>query len=268
MDRFRFFSKTYKDAEGVTRIKYKDSGGKIGSKIYFDIKAFSNASEYASAQNFYDDILEASNGLGSVVMYQNYYYAQMIETGESDFSVAKLFIICRFSNSIYSAMRLACMGLVLDAIGCLKTAFEALQYSRLISLDPSEAPTFLDPEKSLRPVEVRKRLEILGHDVEYARQRYSMLSTFAHIGGTGETLTLEQIDENVSFRIGGYVDPELQRGVIRDCHKATGELIAFSAGVRQENVKKYHQTIKDWSAEGLSPDEIMKRIPDLIKEHS
>lgn len=153
-------------------------------------------------------------------------------------------------------------------MGCLKTAFEALQYSRLISLKPEEASTFLDPEKSLRPVEVRKRLEALGHDAEQARKRYSMLSTFTHVGGTGETLTLEQIDENVSFRIGGYIDPDLQRGIIRDCHTAAGELIAFSAGVRQENVEKYHQTIKDWNSEGISPEEIMRRIPDLVKAHS
>ncbi|TJX65990.1 MAG: hypothetical protein E5W21_10505 [Mesorhizobium sp.] len=160
------------------------------------------------------------------------------------------------------------MGLILDSMGCLKTAFEALQYSRLISLKPDEAPTFLDPEKSLRPVEVRKRLEAVGHDVEGARKRCSMLSTFAHVGGMGETLTLEQIDENVSFRIGGYIDPDLQRGIIRDCHRATGELIAFSAGVRQENVEEYHQTIKDWNSEGISPEEIMRRIPDLVKAHS
>lgn len=267
MDYFRFFSKTYKDKEGVTRIKYKDSG-KVSDKIFYDLKSFSNACEYASAQNFHEDIMKASRGLSSVVLYQDYYYAKIVNEGETDFAIAKLFIICRFSNSIYAAMRLACMGLILDAIGCLKTAFEALQYSRLISLDPDEAPTFLDPDKSLRPVEVRKRLENLGHDVEQARQRYSILSTFAHIGGTGETLTLEQIDENVSFRIGGYVDPELQRGIVLDCHKATGELIAFSAGVRQENVEKYHQTIKAWDAEGIAPEEILRRIPDLIKENS
>ncbi|AZO55317.1 MULTISPECIES: hypothetical protein [unclassified Mesorhizobium] len=91
---------------------------------------------------------------------------QIHNDGETDFLVEKLFIICRFSNSIYAAIRLACMGLILDSMGCLKTAFEALQYSRLISLKPDEAPTFLDPEKSLRPVEVRKRLEAVGHDVE------------------------------------------------------------------------------------------------------
>lgn len=160
------------------------------------------------------------------------------------------------------------MGLVLDAISCLKTAFEALQYSRLISLSPEEASTFLDPEKSLRPVEVRKRLEKLGHDVDQARDRYSILSTFAHVGGAGETLTLERINENVAFRIGGYIDVELQREILQNCDKAIGEFIAFNAGVRQENVEVYHQTIRAWDAEGISADEILRRIPELMKENS
>ena len=264
MDRFRFFGKTYKDKYGVTRIKYKNSGA-VSDRIYYDLKSFSNACEYASSNNFNEEIMLASRGLSSVILYQDYYYHRMISEGETDFAMAKLFIICRFSNSIYAAIRLACMGLILDGIGCLKTAFEGLQYSRLISLDPSVATIYLDPDEPLRPVEVRKRLEKLEHDVDSAKERYSTLSKYAHIGGIGESLVLEHIDDDVSFRIGGYVDPELQSGIVRDCYRATGELIAFSAGVRQENVEKYHQTIREWYTEGLSPEEIMRRIPNLVE---
>ncbi|AVX03443.1 hypothetical protein MXMO3_00912 [Maritalea myrionectae] len=267
MDKFRFFGKTYKDQSGVTRIKYRDNG-RLDSKIYFELKKFSNACEYASSHNFHETLLEASHGLSCVIMYQDYYYAQIVHDDESDYSVAKLFIVCRFSNSIYASMRLACMGLILDSIGCLKTAFEALQYSRLISLKPDEASTFLDPDHSLRPVEVRKKLQQLEHDAEHARDKYSMLSTFSHVGGTGEMLTLEEIDDDVSFRVGGYVDPSLQEKLVKDCHLATGEFIAFNSGIRQENVERFHQTIKDWIAEGATPKDIANQIKNLVNELS
>lgn len=81
-------------------------------------------------------------------------------------------------------MRLACMGLILDGVACFKTAFEALQYGRLISLKTEQAATFMNVDRSLRPVEVRRELEKLGHSVEIARRQYSMLSTFSHVGGT------------------------------------------------------------------------------------
>jgi hypothetical protein len=106
----------------------------------------------------------------------------------------------------------------------------------------------------------------MGHDVERARQKYSMLSTFSHIGGTGETLILEDIGGNVAFNIGNYLDPSLQKSIIQDCHKACGEFIAFSNGIRHENVETYHRTIKNWIAEGLPWDEILRRIEKLMVE--
>jgi hypothetical protein len=151
-------------------------------------------------------------------------------------------------------------------LACLKTAFEALQYVRLISLDPKFASNFMDVEKSLRPVEVRKQLEKMGHDVEFTRKKYAMLSTFSHIGGVGETLILEDIGGNVAFKIGGYLDPSLQKRIIQDCYKACGEFIAFSIGIRHENVEIYHRTIKEWIAEGLSSEEMLPRIERLMTE--
>jgi hypothetical protein len=158
------------------------------------------------------------------------------------------------------------MGIILDSIACLKTAFEALQYVRLLSLDPKFSSSLMDVEKSLRPVEVRKHLERMGHNVELARKKYAMLSTFSHIGGTGETLILEDIGGNVAFKIGGYLDSGLQKSIIQDCHKACGEFIAFSIGIRHENIEIYHRTIKEWIAEDLSSEEILRRIETLMAE--
>jgi hypothetical protein len=67
---------------------------------------------------------------------------------------------------------------------------------------------------SSRPVEVRKHLEEMGHDVEATRKKYAMLSAFSHMGGTGETLVMEDIGDNVAFTIGGYLDPRLQRSIV------------------------------------------------------
>jgi hypothetical protein len=258
--------KTFKDKDGWTKVKVPEIE-RLNSGIYFDYKAFSDLAEYASGRNFRSELIEASHSLSCVISYRNRYQHEIDERGEQDaVTVAKMFIVCRFANSIYATMRLACMGLILDGVACFKTAFEALQYGRLISLEPEQAPTFLDVEKSLRPVEVRRELEKLGHNVDIARTQYSMLSTFSHVGGTGETLTMEAIEGNVAFKIGGYVDPVLQRRLITDCHKACGEFIAFTIGIRHENVERYHQTIKNWIAEGLPTKEILRRIEGLIQE--
>jgi hypothetical protein len=255
--------KTYRDKDGWTKVREPEIE-RLNSLIYFDYKERSDLYDLASNRNFKGELNEASHGLSTVIMYRNMYQLEINEKGEEDIVlIAKMFIVCRFANSIYACLRLACMGMILDSIACLKTAFEALQYARLISLDAKFASNFMDTEKSLRPVEVRKQLEKLGHDAERARKKYSMLSTFSHLGGTGETLILEDVGGNVAFKIGGYLDPNLQRSIIQDCHKACGEFIAFSIGIRHENVEAYHSTIKGWIAEGLSSEDLFRRIETL-----
>jgi hypothetical protein len=237
----------------------------LGSSVYFSYKDFSELCEYVSSRNFAAELAEASHGLACVVAYRNLFQHELNSRADDDeVLIAKIFLTCRFANSIYASMRLACMGMILDGISCLRTAFEALQYARLIFLEPNFAADFMHAEKSLRPVEVRKRLEALGHDVDLAKKKYSMLSRFSHVGGTGETLTAEGLEDKIAFKIGGYVDADLQKGIILDCHKACGDFIAFSGGIRHEHVERYHATIKGWVSEGLSADEIMQRIFSLI----
>lgn len=259
----RFF-KIYKDKDGWSKVNSPEIEH-LNSAIYFDYKRFSDLAEYASGKNFESKLKEASHALSCIIAYRNMYQLRINERGEEDATtVANIFIVCRFANSIYATMRLACMGLILDGVACFRTAFEALQYGRLISLKPELASTFMDVEGSLRPVEVRKELERLGHNVDLARKQYSMLSTFSHVGGLGETLTTEDIGGNVAFKIGGYLDPPLQKRLITDCHKACGEFIGFTIGIRHENIDRYHQTIKTWIAEGLAQEEILQRIQTLI----
>jgi hypothetical protein len=266
MNVLKRFLKIYREKNGWIKVKTPKTEY-LNSRIYFDYKELSDLYDYASNKNFKKELDEASHGLSSVIMYRNTYQLEINERGEEDVVlIAKMFVVCRFANSIYATLRLACMGMILDSVSCLKTAFEALQYARLISLDPKFASNFMDVEKSLRPVEVRRHLERMGHDVELARKKYAMLSTFSHIGGTGETLILEDIGGNIAFKIGGYLDPGLQRSIIQDCHKACGEFIAFSIGIRHENVETYHRTIKEWIAEGLSSEEMLRRIKKLMVE--
>lgn len=264
MNILKRFNKFYRDKDGWTKVKRPEIEY-VNSRIYFDYKELSDLYETASStKNFKTELAEASHALSTIIMYRNMYQSDLNERGEEDIVlVAKMFIVCRFANSIYACLRLACMGLILDAATCLKTAFEALQYGRLISLDQTFAASFMDPDGSLRPVEVRKHLEKMGHNVEAARKKYAMLSTFTHMGGTGETLVMEDISGNVAFTIGGYLDPNLQRRIVQDCHKACGEFIAYSIGIRAENVERYHGTIKQWIAEGLSKDEMLPRIEKL-----
>jgi hypothetical protein len=126
--------KTYRDKNGWLKVKMPEIEH-LHSRIYFDYKDISDLNEFASSKNFEKELAEASHGLFSVVMYRNMYQLEINERGEEDqVLIAKMFLVCRFSNSIYSALRLACMGMILDSISCFKTAFEALQYVRLISL--------------------------------------------------------------------------------------------------------------------------------------
>jgi hypothetical protein len=263
---FRRFNKFYRDKDGWTKVK-RSEVEYLHSRIYLDYRELSDLYDAASDRNFKTELDDASHGLFTVLMCRNGYQLEWGERGEGDVVLtAKMFLVCRFVNSTYACLRLACMGLVLDATACLKTAFEALQFIRLISLDETFASSFMDSDKSLRPVEVRRHLQRMGHDVEGTQKKYAMLSKFSHLGGTGETLTLEDIGGSAAFVTGGSIDPHLQRSIIRDCHRACGEFIAYSIGIRAENVEKYHGTIKRWIAEGLSSQEILQRTERLIVE--
>jgi hypothetical protein len=115
--------KVYRDKSGWMKVRMPEIE-RLNSRIYFDYKRFSDLYDYASSQNFKSDLDEASHGLFAVVMYRNMYQLELNDRGEEDtVLVARMFLVCRFANSIYAALRLACMGMILDSTACLKTAF-------------------------------------------------------------------------------------------------------------------------------------------------
>src|SRR5258706_4765325 len=105
------FLKIYHDKDGWTKVKTPEVEH-LNSRIYFDYKELSDLYDYASHKNFKSELDEASNGLSTVIMYRNMYQIEINEKGEEDtVLIAKMFIVCRFTNSIYASLRLACIEL-------------------------------------------------------------------------------------------------------------------------------------------------------------
>ncbi len=169
---FKRLFKMHRDKNGWLKVKLPEIEH-LHSRIYFDYKSISDLNEFASSENFKKELAEASHGLSSVIMYRNMYQLELNERGEQDqVLIAKMFLVCRFSNSIYSALRLACMGMILDSISCLKTAFEALQYVRLISLDTRFASNFMVFKKRSLTTAIRLAAS-LSHSVTVSGMKMS-----------------------------------------------------------------------------------------------
>jgi hypothetical protein len=93
MDFLARWLKTYRDTKGWLRIKLPEIE-RLHSRIYFELRDFSDLAEYASSKNFGKELNEASHALASVTMYRNFYQLELNKNGEEDVvSMAKLFIV-------------------------------------------------------------------------------------------------------------------------------------------------------------------------------
>ena len=228
---------------------------------------FSYRTETASEKNTKEEFYWIKNSISVLLMFHGF-YLENIEDGAKEDSpeIAQMMLLCRFTNAIYATTRLTMMGLILEAMGMLRMAIEALQLARLINIEPSFSKPYMDPNQALRPVEVRKELEKLGHDVSKARAQYATISATAHAGGLGESLLLEPLGEGIGFNIGGYVDAGLQQKILSTCNTAVGEYVAFHSGIRQEDVEEYHQIIKKMHEDNRNDPEILQKISALAAD--
>ncbi|MHB1109606.1 MAG: hypothetical protein ACYCZU_04720 [Devosia sp.] len=250
--------------DGAFRAKFPHEMS-LDSKTFGRMVQFSADTEDATRRNLSPEVEQLENAIATALMYHGLYLSRISDGDEDTLEIAQLMLLCRFTNALYATARLTMMGLVLEAMGMFRSALEALQLARLVHLDGTFAKSYLHPSEALRPVEVRKELEKRGHDVQKARAQYSSLSTTSHIGGFGESLLLEPVEDGVAFNIGGYVDVSLQRRLLVDCHLAIGEYVAFHAGVRQEDVDVYHAQVKAIIARTGDVRLALAGIGDLIE---
>jgi len=91
----------------------------------------------------------------------------------------------KFFNHWYSTLLLCEAGLMVDALGCERSALETMAYHWLIRLEPSEVDPYHEG-RVLKPVEVRKRLEKAGANVDFLRASYAFDSGMTHVGREDE----------------------------------------------------------------------------------
>jgi hypothetical protein len=121
--------------------------------------------------------------LGYAIVIPAYARALASESGEDDRLSNKVVLVlsARFNNSIFGTIRMISFCMWPEAFMLYRAAFEVLQYQRLLGIEPAYGKTFFD--SPLSPVEVRRTLEKVGHDVEAIRNQYRALSGWAHVGG-------------------------------------------------------------------------------------
>lgn len=126
----------------------------------------------------------------------------------------RLMLIGRMMNHLYAEFLLIERGLSLDAQNAARSAIESTAWYWLVCIQPAAADDY-DTESSPRPVEIRKRLEKEGVDVEEIRDAYSNYSHVAHVGNKLDRI---QVDWSTQSRvlIGGSENAEFQNAMFNE----------------------------------------------------
>jgi hypothetical protein len=120
----------------------------------------------------------------------------------------RMALATRFFNHLLSQMLLTERGLFLDASNSSRSATETTAFYWLVCLDSSAACLY---DKSLRPVEIRKKLETLNIDVSELRGFYSHQSGVAHVGGPYDNMQIRwNGNNNGELSVGGGANNELE----------------------------------------------------------
>jgi hypothetical protein len=96
-----------------------------------------------------------------------------------------MMLACKLFNHVYSAIVLAEYGLIVDSILCGRNALETVAFHWLMQIDENAVNEYLNNEIP-RPVDVRKRLEKKGVDINQIRKLYASDSQVTHVGRDGE----------------------------------------------------------------------------------
>lgn len=118
----------------------------------------------------------------------------------------RLMLACKLLNHVYSGLILAESGLIVDAILCERNALETIAFHWLVCIEENAAEEYLHNDIP-RPVEVRKRLETHGVDIEPIRDLYTSGSQATHVGRNGERFQTEWLNSSTGklFVGGAYL---------------------------------------------------------------
>jgi hypothetical protein len=139
----------------------------------------------------------------------------------------KMMITARFINNMFSALLLTERGLLLDAFNSIRSGIEATAFYWLVCKDETTASLY-DAEKSPRPVDIRKRLEALGVDIETLHSLYDVTSTIAHVGNPYDQIQIRwEQGSDGKLLIGGGRSPDVQNALLEDMLRAVLWFVRF-----------------------------------------
>jgi hypothetical protein len=126
----------------------------------------------------------------------------------------RLALTARFINHQFSQLLLIERAFLLDAFNCARVALETTAFYWLVLKDPAAA-AYYDGERSLKPIDVRKRLEALGVDIAPLRDLYSFQSEVAHVGNKTDGLQIAwEKGANGRLLVGGGGDASVQEALL------------------------------------------------------
>ena len=143
---------------------------------------------------------------------------------------ARLLLTSRHYNHLFAQQLLAERGLLVDAINASRAGVETITWYWLLCLEPGAAIDYFQESKRPAPVEIRKRLEILGADVNAIREDYSLKSDVAHVGGKSEGLVVQWgSDDSGNVHLGGTPNDTLQPLLIENLAVSVAQFLRYDS---------------------------------------
>jgi antitoxin component HigA of HigAB toxin-antitoxin module len=190
----------------------------------FDL-LFRHSNEIANAtrRDLKTQIAEARRIFG----FLDQHFSALEQKGKSHSRNVKMALTARFINNMFAALMLVERGLLLDAFNSLRSGIEVTAFYWLVCKDTTTAALY-DAQKSPQPVEVRKRLEALGVDVNALRELYGLASNVAHVGNQYDQLQIQwEREKDGKLLIGGGSRPDVQRAMLEDIVRAVFRFVRF-----------------------------------------
>jgi len=184
----------------------------------------SNETALGTRQVLKREILEARKVFG----FLDQHFRTLEKEPTSLVRNVKMALTARFTNHLFSTLLLVERGLILDAFNGSRSALEATAFYWLVCNDESTAELY-DADRSLQPVEVRKRLESIGVDVQAIRDLYSLESAIAHVGNRYDHLQIRW-EEGANGKLligGGAADRNLQKAMLEGLIRAVFRFVKF-----------------------------------------
>ncbi len=209
----------------VCNVIFERSGTRSMNKSYrYELlMRHSNETALNTRRELKHQVMEARKIFG----FLDRHFRSLEQTPKGLVRNVKMALTARFTNHLFSALFLIERGLILDAFNFSRSALETTAFYWLVCHDQTAASLY-EGEKSLPPVEIRRRLESLGVDVHKIRELYAFESTVAHVGNRYDSLQIQwEKGDQGKLLIGGGRNSNLQRAMLGGLGMAVARFMKF-----------------------------------------